>query len=80
MSGDPTNPPAEQWIISDGLIKVADTISTHVMRDENCVRITFGQSVGNVVLEVATFIVQRDVAEAFGGSLLALGNKPRPGE
>ena len=77
---DNTNPPAAEWIISDGLIKVADTISAHVMRDEDCVRITLGQSVGNVVVEIGTFLVQRDVAEAFGGSLLSLGNKPRPGE
>jgi hypothetical protein len=77
---DNTNPPDAEWFITDQAMKVADTISVVVMDQENCVRIMFGQSVGNAVVEVATFIVQRDVAEAFGGSLLSLGNKPRPGE
>jgi len=80
MSGDPTNPKGGQWLYRDVDYKAVDTLSAHVDDDTDTVRLTFGQTVGGVIVEVATFIVQRDVAEAFGGSLLSLGNKPRPGE
>lgn len=80
MSGDPTNPKGSVWFYTDAPTKAVDTLATHVDDDLNTVHLTFGQTVGNAVVAVASFIVQRDNAEAFGGALLALGNKPRPDE
>jgi hypothetical protein len=77
---DPTNPKDVRWIMGGNDIRPVDVLETAVMEGDDCVRLVFGQSVGNMVVEVATLIVQRDVAEAFGGSLLSLGNKLRPGE
>ena len=80
MSWDPTNPEGARWFYTVAPVKAADTLAAHVDDDLNTVQLTFGQTVGNAIVEVASFIVQRDVAEAFGGSLLSLGNKVRPGE
>jgi len=77
---DPTNPKGVRWIHSKQIVSAADTIHVHIDDKTDTVHLTIGQSVGNVVVEIAAFVVQRDVAEAFGGSLLSLGNKPRPGE